>query len=71
MSPLLKTFEGRSDDYRLAEAEIRLILCRLFFEFDVEALPGIEKWPNHRAWLAWERAPLEVVIRKRQPSGST
>ncbi|KAL9093396.1 MAG: hypothetical protein Q9159_000250 [Coniocarpon cinnabarinum] len=53
---------------RLAEAEIRLILCRLFFSFDLEAAGNITDWPDQRAWLAWERKPLNVLVKRREVS---
>ena len=51
---------------RLAEAEIRLIVCRLFFSLDIHSLEGHADWLNHRAYLSWERRALNVSLQVHQ-----
>jgi len=48
----------------LAVAECRLIVARLFWEFDVHVLPGQEDWVRQRTFLSWEKPPLMVHVRK-------
>jgi len=48
----------------LAVAECRLILARLFWEFDVHVLPRQEGWVRQKTFLSWEKPPLMVHVRK-------
>ncbi|KAK0623936.1 cytochrome P450 [Immersiella caudata] len=48
----------------LAVAECRLIVARLFWEFDVHVLPGQEGWARQKTFLSWEKPPLMVHVRK-------
>ncbi|KAK4443265.1 cytochrome P450 [Podospora aff. communis PSN243] len=49
----------------LAVAECRLIVARLFWEFDVHVLAGQEDWVRQKTFLSWEKPPLMVNVRRR------
>ena len=47
----------------LAMAEIRLILARMLWEFDMTLCAETsEDWTDQRAWLTWEQKPLIVRL---------
>jgi cytochrome P450 len=48
----------------LAVAECRLIVARLFWEFDVHVLPGQDDWVRQRTFLSWAKPPLMAHVRK-------
>jgi hypothetical protein len=44
--------------------EIRTILARLIYEFDLELMPESRTWMHRqRAMLAWAKGPLMIQIR--------
>lgn len=48
----------------LAYAEMRLILARFIFNFDVELEPGMEKWlDGMKSYIVWEKPPLMVRLK--------
>lgn len=48
----------------LALLEIRHILARLYWRFDVEVLPGQENWAlGQKTYLSWVKPPLLVRLR--------
>ncbi|KAF5011171.1 hypothetical protein FDECE_2696 [Fusarium decemcellulare] len=46
----------------LAYAEMRLILARLIWNFDLELVPGGENWFNQRSFLIWEKGGYMVKL---------
>ncbi|KAK6083774.1 hypothetical protein SCUP234_03633 [Seiridium cupressi] len=51
----------------LAYAEMRLIVTKLLYKFDVELLPGQEKWHAvQNAYLIWDKGPLYVRFTPRK-----
>ncbi|KAK6071335.1 cytochrome p450 [Seiridium cupressi] len=50
----------------LAFSEMRLIMCRLLFSFDLELAPGQEDWLNQKVYTSWEKKPLMVKLRPIQ-----
>lgn len=47
----------------LAYAEIRLIMSRLLWNFDIELVDGYEKWnENQRVFFVWQKGPLMVKL---------
>lgn len=45
---------------------MRLVLARLLFNFDLEAIPSaMEGWMNQRIHLLWSKPPLWVKLRPR------
>ena len=50
----------------LAMAEIRLVLARMLWEFDMELCDETDvNWPDQPAWLTWQQKPLLVRLRER------
>jgi hypothetical protein len=49
----------------LAYAEIRLILCKLFFNFDVELLPESDNWTDQKVYAVWDKGPLMVTLTQK------
>ncbi|KAI9721630.1 MAG: hypothetical protein M1828_005121 [Chrysothrix sp. TS-e1954] len=49
----------------LAHAEIRLILCHVLWNFDLELQPESKDWSHQRAYMVWHRQPLLVKIKQR------
>jgi cytochrome P450 len=52
--------------YRLAYAEIRLILARLLFNFDMELCDESKDWLNQKTYLVWQKPALMVRLRNRE-----
>ena len=52
---------------RLAWAEMRLVLARLLYAFDVEdmGLKGKKRWQDQSTWIFWEKEPLVVRLKSR------
>ncbi|KAL3425116.1 cytochrome P450 ClCP1 [Phlyctema vagabunda] len=46
----------------LAIVEMRLVLSRLIYRYDLEIEPGHQDWDNQRTWLLWEKGPLRVKL---------
>ena len=49
----------------LAYAEIRLILCKFFFNFDVAFCAGSEKWIDQEVYFLWDKRALMVSLTER------
>jgi len=49
----------------LAYTEMRILLARLLFNFDIEATPQIEGWMDQRIWFLWDKKPLLIKLRAR------
>lgn len=56
----------------LAYAEMRLILCKLLWHFDINLCPGIEHgtWPDQDVYFFWAKPPLLVTLRDRSVEDS-
>lgn len=54
----------------LAYNEMRVIMARLLWEFDMSLEPSSREWTTpysmHQAWAIWKKPPLMVRLRKRQ-----
>ncbi|KAM0278019.1 hypothetical protein ACHAQH_005388 [Verticillium albo-atrum] len=46
----------------LAYAEMRMLLARLLWNFDLEMMPGGEDWSNQKAFVLWEKGNLNVKL---------
>ncbi|KAJ1333997.1 aspirochlorine biosynthesis cytochrome P450 monooxygenase [Microdochium nivale] len=46
----------------LAYAEMRVILCRLLFSFDLELQAESKDWANQRIMSLWEKGELNVKL---------
>jgi cytochrome P450 len=53
----------------LAYAEMRLILARLIFAFDIRLADPKEVWDwgRQKTFILWEKEPLKVYIRAVRP----
>jgi hypothetical protein len=51
--------------YRLAMAEMRLVLARVLWEFDFELLPESNNWFDQKSYFLWEKKPLMVKLESR------
>ncbi|KAJ5974338.1 hypothetical protein N7481_011548 [Penicillium waksmanii] len=51
----------------LAYAEIRLILCKLLWHFDITLCPEIKQgnWTDQGVWFFWSKPPLMATLRDR------
>ncbi|OAA45480.1 cytochrome P450 ClCP1 [Metarhizium rileyi] len=49
----------------LAYAEMRLILARVVYNFDMRLAPGSSGWLNQRSYTLWEKNPLMVHLTPR------
>ena len=51
----------------LAKAEMRLLLAKLVWHFDMELVRGEEDWPRmQKIYGLWEKVPLMVRLRSRE-----
>ncbi|KAH8808674.1 toxin biosynthesis cytochrome P450 monooxygenase [Xylogone sp. PMI_703] len=50
----------------LAYAEMRLILARILWNFDLHLTPGTENWENQEMYILWQKGPLKVTITERK-----
>ncbi|KAF4617028.1 hypothetical protein G7Y89_g15121 [Cudoniella acicularis] len=50
----------------LALAQVRVMISRLLFNFDIELLPESDEWINQRAFWTWERLPMWVQLKERK-----
>jgi len=58
-----------SDAYRLAYAEIRLLMANLLFHFDIELVPEDHGWIDRcRVFLGWEKPVLRAIVKERSAS---
>lgn len=47
----------------MAYHEMRLILGKVLFNFDIELQPDSKRWNHQRTYLMWEKGPLNVSLR--------
>ena len=54
----------------LAYSEMRLIVARTLYRFDVDLAPGQEEWhSSQNAHLVWNKAPLNITLKPRVLAG--
>jgi hypothetical protein len=46
----------------MAYHEMRIILTKLLFNFDLSLCPESETWENHKVFLLWDKPPLMCQI---------
>lgn len=59
--------------YRFAWAEMRLILARLLYTFDISwgATPNINDWGEQQTFIFWQKDPLQICLKlagERKPA---
>ena len=47
----------------MAYYEMRLILAKVVYHFDLELCPESEGWADQEVYLIWEKTPLMVNVR--------
>lgn len=50
----------------LATIEIRIVLARLLYKYDLELSPACENWAEQHTFLLWEKGPLMVKLLERK-----
>ena len=50
----------------LAYLEMRLILARIIWNFDVELLPESQGWDQQKVFVLWLKNPLFVKLKARE-----
>ncbi|KAL5362983.1 cytochrome P450 [Aspergillus floccosus] len=53
----------------LAYAETKLILARLFSQFELELTPESDSWIDQRTYVIWEKPPMYVSLTPRSQGG--
>lgn len=53
----------------IAWAEMRLILARIVWTFDVKAVRKVEDWNRQQSQIVWAKEPFEVRLRWRSVEG--
>ena len=53
--------------YRFAWAEMRLILTRLLYAFDISwgATPSMNDWGEQQTFIFWQKDPLQIKLTRR------
>jgi cytochrome P450 len=52
----------------LANCEIRLILCKLLFNFDLTLHSESINWADQKVYYLWDKPPLMVSLKDRFPN---
>ena len=42
--------------------EMRMVLAKVFWHFDLELCDGMEGWLDQKSYLTWEKGPLMVKV---------
>lgn len=48
--------------FSLAYAEMRLILARILFNFDLKLVNDEEDWMDQCTFILWEKGPLNIYL---------
>lgn len=40
--------------------EMRMVLAKVFWHFDLELCSGMERWLDQKSYLTWQKGPLMV-----------
>ncbi len=49
----------------LAYHEMRLILAKVLYSFDIELCPQSNNWTDHKTYTLWEKPPMYVKLSPR------
>lgn len=53
----------------LAYVEMRLILAKVLYNFDMQLEPDSVNWKDQKMWVLWDKPPLNVTLtRVKRPS---
>ena len=47
----------------MANHEMRLLLAKVLYNFDLELAPGNENWLEQDVWILWQKVPLMVNVK--------
>lgn len=47
---------------RLAMLEMRMVLAKVLWHFDLELCAGMEGWLDQKSYLTWEKGPLMMRV---------
>lgn len=53
--------------HSLAYCEIRLILCKLLYHFNLRLCPESSKWADQKVYFLWDKPALMVTLQDRFP----
>ena len=56
---------GDADGFSLAYAEMRIILCKLMLNFDIELGSESENWIDQEVYFLWDKPPLIVSLTEK------
>lgn len=51
--------------YSLAYCEIRLIICKLLYHFDLTLCPESANWTDQKVYYLWDKPKLMVTLQPR------
>lgn len=51
----------------LAYAEMRLVLCKLLYHFDLALCPESTHWTDQEVYFLWDKPALMVTLQDRFP----
>jgi hypothetical protein len=54
-----------SFSFSLAYSELRLILAKVLYNFDLNPVPGSEGWDRQKTFFLWEKNNLLVRLKPR------
>jgi hypothetical protein len=52
----------------LYRAEMRLLMCKLFWNFDLKPAKGLLVWTDQNIFWFWDKLPLELKLQVRTVS---
>ncbi|KAH7020684.1 cytochrome P450 [Macrophomina phaseolina] len=53
-------YEPSTNKFSLAYHEMRIILAKVLWHFDLELSPESENWTDQKVWILWDKVPLLV-----------
>lgn len=55
-----------NQDTSLAYAEIRLVLCKLLFQFNIKLCAESQNWADQEVYFVWDKPDLMVKLEERE-----
>lgn len=68
---LVNVFHCANPEHSLAYCEMRLILCKLLFNFDLTLEAESVNWLDQKVYYLWNKPPLMVSLRDRFSSAES
>ena len=56
--------EELTSHYSLAYVEMRLLLTRLLWKFDLELMPESNNWYDQKIFIIWEKSELKIKLKE-------